>query len=67
MSNNTNDELLERAGDLLEEITGHPSKLDVALTRAVEKNDLDEIYHLVTYIEGELSREHYHNYDLVVW
>lgn len=61
MSNNINEQLLIRAADLIDEITGHPSRLDIALEQAVEKSDLDEIYRIVTLVEGELAQESFHN------
>lgn len=64
MSNITNSNLLERAYELLEEITSHPSGLDKALTKAVRAGNLDEIYYLVTKIESELAQKHFYNNNI---
>ena len=65
MSHAVNDTILERANDLLEEISGHPSKFDKLLEQAIEHNDLDEVYRLVTIIEGELAQEHFYNAGII--
>lgn len=65
MSNQSNDNLIERATDLLEEIDSHPSGLDTALDEALKKGDLDEIHRLVTYIEAELARDHFHRNNYI--
>lgn len=67
MSQVINTTLLERAADLIDELTSHPSGADDALVKAIEANDLQEVQRLVTKIEAELSREHFHNYDLAVF
>lgn len=67
MSNPTNEALIERAHELAEEITNHPSGYDTALVLALERNDLDEVQRLVTFIEGEMSQAHFHNYDILVF
>ena len=59
MSNDTNNNILERAADLLDELTSHPSGLDIQLEKAIESNDLDEIYRVVCICEGVLSQEHF--------
>lgn len=67
MSNITNDKLLDRASELLEEISDHPSGYDVLLSKAIESGDLDEVHRVVSYVEGQLAQDHFHQYDLVVW
>lgn len=67
MSNQVNDTLLERAYELLENLTSHPSGYDKALATALENRDLERVHELVALLEAELSREHFHNYDLTVW
>lgn len=63
----TNIKLLERAAELIDEITGHPSGADRALIAAVDSNDLDEVRYQVRRIEGELAQEHFRDYDLAVF
>jgi hypothetical protein len=65
MSNQVNQELLERAIELLEEITNHPSRLDVALSIALEENDLEEVSRLVSLIEGELARDEFYHRNVL--
>lgn len=65
MSNNTNENLLERAAELIDELASHPSGYDKALIKAIDANDLQEVRYLVVKLEGELSQEHFHNYELV--
>ncbi len=64
MSNSTNDQLLERAHELLEDLDSHPSKLNKALSIALEQNDLDYINYLVPKLEAELSQEHFENWNV---
>lgn len=66
MSVDENVRLLERAADLLDEIDGHPSRYDKLLERALIDGDMDAIRHCVSIIEGELSRDHFSGYDILV-
>lgn len=52
MSNNQNTILVERAGELLEEVTNTP--YEQQLKWALESNDLDRVYELVREIERHL-------------
>lgn len=61
MSNQSNTELLERANELLEDITNHPSGYDKLLQKAIDDNDLVGIRYLTTFIEGELSKDHFYS------
>lgn len=65
MSHQINTNLLERAAELIDQLTGHPSGLDKALVVAVEANDLNEVHRQVFKLEAELAQEHFHNYDLL--
>lgn len=67
MSQTNNNHLIERANELLEEITNHPSGYDTLLVKAVESGDLDEVRRVVTLVEGELSHEHFANHDMGVY
>ena len=59
MSQDINTRLLERAADLLDDFTNHPSGLDKQLEKAIESNDLDEIHRVVSIMEGIQSQEHF--------
>lgn len=67
MSDTHNTILLERAYEVLEEVTNHPSGYDKALSEAIEKNDLEEIYRLTNMLEDELAKEHFYNKEIIVW
>lgn len=66
MSNEENTKLLQRAADLLDEIYSHPSGYDKILEEAVESQDLSKIKHTVSWIEGELARQHFHSSEAAV-
>lgn len=65
MSNSENDRLLDKAAELLEEISNHPSGFDKKLSEAILSGDLEEVHYWVHKINGELSQEHFHNWDLL--
>lgn len=64
MSNFSNEELLTRAYELLEESTGM-SWIDKAIQNAIDRNDLEELRGLVNKLEHELSVSHFHNTEQV--
>lgn len=65
MSNDNNTILLERAAELIDELTSHPSGADKLIIQAIDSNNLEEVQRLVTKFEGELSQEHFMNHDLI--
>ena len=65
MSNESNSALFERAYQAAEEITNHPAGYDKALYAAIEGNNLDEVRRLVTLVEGELSRQHFYDNNMI--
>lgn len=67
MSDDSNTKLLERAAELMDEIESHPSGYAKLLEQAVAKNDFDAIRYAVSRVETELSREHFTNFDIIVW
>ena len=67
MSNISNTNLIERASELAEEITNHPSGYDKLLLNAIKANDLTEVSRLVSVVESGLAQEHFHNFDLGVY
>ena len=63
MSNNTNQQLLERAAEMVEFWEG---TLHAELIRyALDQNDLELVWYNVTQAEAEASREIHHDYDLL--
>lgn len=67
MSHEINDNIIERAHEMIEEFTNHPSKIDQTLLRALERNDLEEVQKITTRLEAQLAQEHFKNYDLGVY
>lgn len=67
MSNTSNTKLLERASELAEEFTSHPSKIDVQLINAIDSKDLEEVQRLVVQLEGYISQEVMHGFNVTVW
>lgn len=65
MSNQENDNIMQRAADLIDELTSHPSRADIALEQAIDRNDLDELRRLVTLYEGELAQAHFYNNNII--
>lgn len=66
MSNDVNDNLIERARDLAEEITGHPSGYDKTLLACIDGGDLDELHRLVKLVEADLARDYFYGHNIVV-
>ncbi len=64
MSNNVNTRLMERAGELSEIFTNHPSHLDTLLSQAITGGDLDELRRVVSIMEGTLAEEHFNRYEV---
>ena len=64
MSNDVNQNIMERARDLLDDCVGM-SWVEKALTNAIDSNDLDELYRLVTMIEGERARDEFYNNSIL--
>lgn len=64
MSNQINTELLERAAELIDELTSHPSGYDKILEDCIDRNDLDALQHHVAVIEGELAQEYFMNNEV---
>jgi hypothetical protein len=67
VSQQTNTKLLERAAELIDELTSHPSGLDETLIQAVGANDLNEVRRIVVLVEGELAQEHFRNWEITTW
>lgn len=63
MSNSYNDEILERANELMEETTG--TWMEKAIKSAVDRDDLEELRKLISRIEHDLAVEHMHNTEQV--
>lgn len=65
MSHNSNTELLERAAELIDELSSHPAGLDKRLATAVEANDLDELRYQVAVCESVLAQEAFHEFNIL--
>lgn len=61
MSHHNNTLLLERALEVLEECTSHPSGFDKLLATEINKThpDLDQVNYYVTMLEAALSQEYF--------
>lgn len=57
MSHNSNTELLELAGEIMEEFTG--TWIERRLAELVADKDLEEIKRFIDRFGGELSQEHF--------
>jgi hypothetical protein len=56
--------LFQRAAELIDELTNHPSRADEQIIKALDANDLQEIYRLVLKYESELAQEHFKNWNV---
>lgn len=65
MSLESNTNLRERAYELVEELTSHPAKLDVAIQRALEGGDLEELEYWVTVGEGTLAQQEFYESNII--
>lgn len=61
MSNSINQELLDRAFDVLDECTSHPSGFDTLLARELNEPvpDLEQVRYYVIALEGALAQENF--------
>lgn len=64
MEDEVNDQLIERAHALAEELASHPSGADRQILKAIKENDLEHLRHLVTKFEGELAAQSFYNDDV---
>lgn len=65
MSDTNNDQLLDKATDLLEDITDHPSGYDKLLSQAIKRNDMEELQTLVTKINGYLAQNYFYKSNIL--
>jgi hypothetical protein len=65
MSNYNNEALLLRAHELADELASDPAGRDDRLYQLIKDNDLDNLRAFVSKVEGELSQEHFHSFDLI--
>ena len=63
MSNNSNTELLERAAEMVEFWEG--TLIADEVRRALNSNDLELVWQVVTSAEAEASRQEMYGYDVV--
>ncbi len=57
--------IFERAEDLIELLTSHPSGADDHLIDVLDRNDLREIEREVTKYEAVLAEEHFRDWGIV--
>lgn len=62
MSNQTNQNLVERAADVMAYFEG--TDLELAISNALHEDDLDIVSYLVTQGEAEISRQEFFNNDI---
>lgn len=60
MSLDSNTSLLERAADLIDELTSHPAGIDKGLIQAVASGDMERVRYWVGKAEGVLAQEHFY-------
>jgi hypothetical protein len=65
MSNQVNTNLIERANELLEELSSHPAGLDKAIQAALDRGDLEELHYAVGRADAALAQEHFYNNDIL--
>jgi hypothetical protein len=63
MSNQTNDNIVERAQDMMAEYEG--TDVEVAIANNLERGDLDMVRYLTEQAEAETSRQHFYNNDMI--
>ncbi len=60
----TKSNLFERAAELIDNLTSHPSGADNQIIAALDANDLQEINRLVCKYEAVLAQEHFEGYQV---
>lgn len=65
MSNQTNEILLLRAQDLVDELASDPAGRDDRILELINKNDLDTLREYLSKVEAQLSIEHFHNNNIL--
>jgi len=61
MSNNVNEAIMERAYELVEELTSDPAGRDDMLMQLIKEGDMDTLLAHVQKVEAEVAQEHFHN------
>lgn len=61
MSNATNQLILERAYELIDELASDPAGRDDTLLQLIKNNDMDSLLAQVQKVEAEIAQEYFHN------
>lgn len=65
MSNQTNELIMERAYELIDELASDPAGRDDYLLQLIKDNDMDNLLAQVQKIEAELAQEHFLSREIV--
>ncbi len=65
MSTQSNTTLMERAGELLEELDSHPSGIHRSIEAAMKSGDLESLQFQVTKGEGILAQHHFYESNIL--
>lgn len=65
MSNVSNQLILERAYELVEELTSDPAGRDDMLMQLVREGDMDTLLAHVQKVEAQVAQEHFYNSGIV--
>jgi len=65
MSNNTNEAIMERAYELIEELASDPAGRDDYLMELIRNRDMDTLLYQVQKVEAELAQEHFNNNNII--
>ena len=65
MSNQTNELIMERAYELIEEIVSDPAGRDDMLMQLIKEGDMDNLLAHVQKVEAEVSQEHFQNNNII--
>lgn len=65
MSNQTNELIMERAYELIDELASDPAGRDDYLLQLIKDNDMDNLLAQVQKVEAELAQEHFLSREIV--
>lgn len=65
MSNQTNELIMERAYELIEELASDPAGRDDMLMQLIKEGDMDNLLAHVQKVEAEVSQEHFQNNNII--
>lgn len=65
MSNQTNELIMERAYELIEELASDPAGRDDMLMQLIKDGDMDNLLAHVQKVEAEVAQEYSHNNNII--